>query len=920
MGQNSSDANFTGYDNTPGVLSTDPVFTPEVRSTPATDYQGYSPSGSIDSGNSSANTLGLTPGSLAGSATSLGTYLPWSDQTDAFFPPHHIDKTRWDKVYPYRLLVIDVENGNTIVSDGSQPSIQGVLSGSDPGSDVVTVRIQTDASSITITPPPSKWVFSLPLTPEQVSVTDQYAITTGATFRGVQEEHGGVKFKIISAQGSTGVLPGRPTTQSTPSGNNGALAFIQSTGFGQNALNSFNSLSSSISKLSSYKNGGPSYSAPPIPTVALDQTGYYAAELLDQFLEQYVMAKKKPKNKGWRLVWDDQKRNQSYVVTPISLNLNKSNQRPGLHMYNFQLKAWKRINLHAKTQTAPADVSRLNSQGLQRLLNFLSDARQAVQSGFNLLAAVRADVEAPLTVLRQTTLLVQDLAGLIQTAAELPNKILKDYQSSIAASSATLTNIVTSATNLTTQQAASAIIGASVGSEGLTLEQVRGGNLGTSAAQASNLNPAYNVFSSPATNYDFFSQIPLNELTLTDAQKASFAAEVDTVRSYTINDLKQQRLLLRNVALDMSNRFGAGNALVDNVYNRTAPNVTPTAMTVEQSEIIEKMWGAIQALDILMATTFLDQRKSLNPLQYVGTLATANGIAFDSTSPSKVLVPIPYGLTMEEIAERYLGDPERYIEIVTLNGLRDPYIDEVGVTQPLMSNGENRFVTVPATTNLFIGQQVTLKSNTVIPFTRNVTNIQQLNDSEYLISLDGLADLDNLLLSDSATLLAYSPGTLNNQDQIYIPSNLPADPDNGLLPPTAIPNTTLVGLSKVDILLTDSMDIAIDSHADFRYSAGFTNLVQALKLKFSTEIGTILAHPQFGLDLKVGMSNSDLDMQRLFQQINTMITRDSRFSGVNQLQIALNGPVLTIAVTVGLAQQNGVVPITFSLDARTLAA
>jgi hypothetical protein len=370
----------------------------------------------------------------------------------------------------------------------------------------------------------------------------------------------------------------------------------------------------------------------------------------------------------------------------------------------------------------------------------------------------------------------------------------------------------------------------------------------------------------------------------------------------------------------VSNVFGAGNALVNTLYGRGTPATSPYPMTVEQSEIVERLWDVIQVLDTLTATNFLDTSRQLNPLQYVGAIAAANGIAFNATSPSKIAVPVPFGLTIEQIADRYLDDASRYIEIVTLNKLRDPYIDEVGFTTPILSNGENRFVTVSDITNLYIGQVVTFSSTTTPPFTRNILNIQQLDTSLYLITVDGLADLDDLMTANNATMQAYLPGTLNSQNLIYIPSTLSAEVDNGLNPPPLVADTAIVGLSKVDILLTDDMDIAINQLGDFRYSAGVTNLIQAIKIKFSTELGSLFTHPQFGLSLSVGQSTADLNLPLIYNQINTMITRDSRFSGVRRIQLGFANGALQISMDVGIANQNGVVPVTFALDSRTLAS
>src|SRR5882672_8643040 len=92
-----------------------------------------------------------------------GAQAPWQNQSDAFFPPSEIDGQRWDRIYPYRLLVIDVTKNNKIVGPGS---------GSDNS---IEFRTQIDSGNIVIQYQ-SKWEFRLPITPQQISFMSNYAI------------------------------------------------------------------------------------------------------------------------------------------------------------------------------------------------------------------------------------------------------------------------------------------------------------------------------------------------------------------------------------------------------------------------------------------------------------------------------------------------------------------------------------------------------------------------------------------------------------------------------------------------------------------------------------------------------------------------------------------------------------------------
>jgi len=335
---------------------------------------------------------------------------------------------------------------------------------------------------------------------------------------------------------------------------------------------------------------------------------------------------------------------------------------------------------------------------------------------------------------------------------------------------------------------------------------------------------------------------------------------------------------------------------------------------LEENEILESLMEAIQSYDLLIATKEWDDNKIESPLEYVGGLANEAGINFEQYT-SKYLAPVPFGLTIEEIAARYLGNPDRWIEIVTLNNLRSPYIDEEGFYYNLLSNGEGRQITVDDSLNqLYIGQNIVLSSNTVPAFIRKIINVEKISDTNYLITVDGLDNLDNLTTAGAAKLQGYLPGTANSQNQIYIPINTPAEEDDRTFEIPYLDEKHLTKLSKVDWLLTDQGDLAINSVGDLRLSNGLTNLIQALKLKIKIKKGTLLRHLDYGLGLEHGMSVADIENGEIIKALNKMIEDDPRFDSIERITIKLVGPTLAIDMAVKLANQSGILPINFDVN------
>lgn len=821
-----------------------------------------------------------------------------------FFPSINIAPDRWDQLFPYRLMVIDVTTNKLVSKGGGKLTYSISQTPGQGGTGSAIINFENS----------SGWMIQLPISPQQLSIQDQYAINTSATLRGVLEEHNGVKFKIINAAGSMGVWPYRESL-TKPAGTPGILQSL----FG-GTINALGSVISSVTSVINTATGGspankPTSLTPEVSTFGSQSTGYYQAMKLQQFLEQYAEAKLNPANASWRLVFDIPKQNQSLVVTPMQFTWQQNANKPMEIMFNFQLKAWRRVNLNQSTSSTPANNQPISPGILQRILNTLTEARTVMSAATNLIGAVRSDVEAPLNVLRQTSLLVKDLVGVAITAADLPSQVVQDYSSSIAASMAILSNTISS--NITDPAARSSLNSVVANQnqvEGLSQAAVANGQLGSQAAINQTLNPANAVFQNPDQNFILLDQVPVSSLALNNAQQAVVQAVVAAASITSVDTLKQYRATIQQLALQLSNSFGTGDAFYSKVYSQPAPTLRIQPITLDEYDILKSLYDVMQSYDILTATTQIDDNNKQTNMDYVAGLADLAGIPF-SVSTSKILAPVPFGMTIEGIAMRYLGDPQRWLEIVTLNNLRDPYIDENGFQYPLLSNATGRQITVGSNVDLYIGQRVQILGAGQTPSTRTILGIDRLSDTSFLITLDGLPNLDNFTISALSQLQAYLPGTVNSQQKIFIPSDLPVPDDSSIIPPPGTVNDPLTGLSKVDWLLTDSGDLAVNNFGDFRYSSGITNVMQALKIKFGTKSGTVLLHPTFGLGVKVGVISSELQMNEIYNSINEMIQQDPRFQGVSNLQVILSGPTLTINMGVNIAGIQGVFPVTFSLAA-----
>jgi plasmid maintenance system killer protein len=819
------------------------------------------------------------------------------DKKEAFFPAAPVEPQRASRLYPYRLLVIDIKS-KKIINNANKP-------GSQTQDFYVDYNKETGGVNFVQQSNYAQWEFILPITPQQLSITNQFAINTTATMRGIVEEHNGVKFKIIQASGTTGIWPTRQQFEDPQVGKGQSL-------FG-GTVEALGSLRDAANALAGKK---------PKPK-SLDvkddvYTGYFQAMLLQQFLEQYAIAKKNPVNKNWRLVFDCPKNNESFIVTPMQYTVTKSQRSPGEHLYNMQFKAWKRVDLK-ETSTKTKEVQSIDPNFFQKLNNSLDNARSLMSASLNVIKAVRADFRKPFDTLRKVTLLAKDFAGIAVTLADLPNQINKDIASATKKRVSDLDLALSLGLENRGRSAQSKINSAiedikkvNTNNEQQPPDGVESSENGPEAAYQASISPVNNIFNEPEGNFDFFNSITLDEIDLTPQQSSKAEDEINDNSEISITEIKDFIKETQDLILDLSNNAGAGDPFFSQVYGRPDPKERATPMTLEEFELIRSLEEAVLNMNILVSNRNFDDVRTESPLEYVGGLAEDSGVPFESSSTSKYLAPVPFGLTIEEISARYLGDADRYNEIITLNNLRSPYIDEDGFFYRLLSNADGRQFNIESDENLFVDQKIQISSNTKQMFTRKITAIEKITDSNYLITVDG-EELLNLTTDDDARIKAFLPGTVNSQNQIYIPSDQPLDEEPRTFDIPFLNNDDLTGISKIDWLIDDKGDLVINSFGEVSLANGLNNLIQALKMKVQTQKGSLLGEENFGLGIQPGVNVTDINIENVLADLRDMVLQDSRFEAVDKIEINLLPPDLSITIQARLANGRGIFPISFNV-------
>jgi len=566
--------------------------------------------------------------------------------------------------------------------------------------------------------------------------------------------------------------------------------------------------------------------------------------------------------------------------------------------------------------------------------------------------AIRADFAKLVNMVREVILIAKDIAGIAKSIIDLPGDLIRAIKGPIMAAieevkgawaevAASIHNfpidmrkLGLEATNagISADGLATVADAGSVRSAGLTSTGTAGATAGTDGTNAArpgagagstapkvNASPLIDtILNDPVIGGPLLAVTNLDQLTLPINLQIKIQEEVNRVRNYTRQNFTEMKEFAQSFSRDSAVAFGLGDATTDatlGYYSAVYPsgNRKPTR---KEFDLLNALRSFVRVLDDLTVFEVKGDNAINESFNFIGKLAPGANIAFN-ISKSKRAVPVIYEKTIEEMAQFYLGDSNRATEIVILNGLAAPFIDETGTDATLLSNATGNSLNISDGSALYIGQKIILSSTVVVPFSRAILDIRKLSPSHYLISVDGAADLSRLKLTNSAKITYFQRGTVNSNNTIFIPSNLDISQVPDRMRPLPYYFQDVDGLAKftgVDIALGSNNDIVMSKNGDLALAGGLANLQQALKIKFITPRGSLIRHQGFGCGITPGTSQADTSAGEVKDQAEATISADSRFSEIQFLQIAINGPVLSINGSVGVNSSNAVLPFSLAVS------
>jgi hypothetical protein len=748
--------------------------------------------------------------------------------------------------------------------------------------------------------------FTLPVPPESLEISTPFAINTTLTMGGSIEEHSGSPVRQISIAGSFGHLPFR-----------GAAARPSSISFSEAVFaGTIQAAGTVLSAVNALQGKPLTFNVHNDEEFASEEgqgklTGYFQARAFQGFLESYAELKKSALADArlYRLVLSIHKDDSHYLVTPVTLNVLRSASSPLEYRFSLVLKSTKRIDLNSAgpLQSSYRPIQREPNR-MARLLTTSENARKVLQGAKRTILAVGGDLSATIGgTLRELTLFAKDALSVPLSLADLSDQLIQDTKRAVLDLKATGSAIANFPQNFETRFKQVSQNASEINS----LLGFAAGEGGDSPETDISAHPAFQAFENPSDNYDFFSSVSVSDLTLSPALVTKVAEERDRVTNLTRDDFRARRDAIQKGIVAISQALGVSHPTFEATYGiAPAPATLVDEVSDDDFEVLFVLNQLVMDLNRLVIQSTNQPSAIMDTLSSVAGMAEASGIAF-TVPRSKFAVPFPYGNTLEQLSARYLGTPARWHEIAALNGLRAPFVDEEGFSLPLVANGSGNNVIVTDVSNLHVGKVVWIGSSFATRTRRKVRQIEKLTPTQWLVTVDGDPDLDKYQTLAEAYLFAFLPATVNSQQLIYIPSNV--DPGPRDFRTTDIPGVDsqdpYIAVGGVSVLLTPKGDFVLGKNGGTKWAVGLTNISQRLRLMFTTRKGTLLDHPEYGLPIEAGMSIADFTASDIARSIDTMVSLDPTFAGVESVTVQIDGPITKIGAGIMVKNIDTIIPV-----------
>lgn len=356
-------------------------------------------------------------------------------------------------------------------------------------------------------------------------------------------------------------------------------------------------------------------------------TGYQEFLMLRQFFLKYAYDKVKS-NGDLFMIFINEKDNQALLVEPLDFTMERNSKSPLTYQYNISLKSIGSFNtlFTRPSESTETDVF----QKIGNVAANLSAGIKQVRSAINLTSSVLQKTSQAIDTtvngpLQQVQFALEDLSNGISNTLSLPTILARNFTSTVAGIREGAEDVATSVgfNNSTDSKAAAA----------------------TTTQQNSVINQVNND------------------------------SRVAMPREFMVST----RDRMTSLTEDLADSFNLSDPLYNEIKGRTVTNAPSPLKVVSDEEflLLGNMQNMADSLNQVLSTNDAFQTEIEQTYEEVKTAFGPSMI--DITPPATVRqARILRNDTLERMAQRELGDALRWTELVILNKLKPPYLDDSG--------------------------------------------------------------------------------------------------------------------------------------------------------------------------------------------------------------------------------------------------
>lgn len=417
--------------------------------------------------------------------------------------------------------------------------------------------------------------------------------------------------------------------------------------------------------------------------------------------------------------------------------------------------------------------------------------------------------------------------------------------------------------------------------------------------------------------FAFLDNIQISTLKLTPEEQIFLDREIERIEKLNVDDFRSMISFLKSSYANYTSQIGLNDELaakyrgISIIQKRKNPTIDDILFLQSIDETIKIIEGII--FDFLQK-----QNKSPNLLAISNSNITPDSeVSFLDIFRS--FVNVPYEISLEHMAQKYLGSKDLWYELVTINQLKPPYVDEIGEKFKLLAPASIKSVIINANrkNDVPVGATVSIGSFRYREETRVVERVIENEDNTIVLFLGGKPDLNKFLPSEDAYVKIYAPSTVRKGVYIKIPLEINSPLAKHIITPKLdeLRNLDRALLNfGVDIARNEKTnDLIIDSNGNFRIVYGLENVRQTVLYALRTVQGELPFHPDYGVNTNIGDRYfGTLDEALIFGDVlRSSLLRDKRFVDVQIANVSSTGISMSLSLLVFIAGSDQPIPLSF---------